>query len=439
MGHSGMSNSIAVIGAGSVGISSAIHLQQRGWRVTLVDRKAPASETSWGNAGVINPSSFVPLNNPDLHNSLGRYLRNTSGSLRFQKAHLLKQLPWVLGFLEASKTRRAQASSHALFMLTRQAVDEHRALMQRTGNAARFSETGWLKVFRNGGPERASQALTGFAGRMMHELGIDIEVLDRDALQAREPTLRPIFNSGYHLRAGGRVDNPGLLMREHAERFVADGGKLLHGDVSEIEEKQDSVSWTCEGELKSSDRVLLCAGPWSGDLLARAGYDVTLGVERGYHAHYELKGDVPAHSVHDVDGEYIVGPMTGGLRLTTGVELAPRDAPSDLSQLEQVEPRLFEAFDVTGRTDEPVWRGARPTLPDSVPVIGPAPRSDRLWVNFGHQHIGLMTGPVSGKLVAQLLSGEQADADMRAFAPSRWITRRRKARANSWLARRLRA
>jgi len=296
-----MSNSIAVIGAGAVGISSAIHLQQRGWKVTLVDRKAPAK---------------------------------------------------------------------ALYSLTSQAVDEHRAMMQRTGNAARFSETGWLKVFRHGGPERTSQALQGFAGSMMRELGIDIRLLDREALQAQEPTLKPIFNSGY-------------------------------------------------------------------DLLALAGYDVTLSVERGYHAHYELAGDSPEHSVHDVDGEYIVGPMTGGLRLTTGVELAPRDAPSDLSQLELVEPRLHEAFDVIGRTDEPVWRGARPTLPDSVPVIGATPRSERLWVNFGHQHIGLMTGPVSGKLVAQLLSGEDADADMQAFAPSRWIRRRRKAHGNSWLGSRV--
>ena len=432
-----MSNSIAVIGAGAVGISSAIHLQQRGWKVTLVDRKAPASETSWGNAGVINPSSFVPLNNPDLHRSLGRYLRNNSGSLRFQKVHLLKQLSWVLGFLDASKTRYAQTSSKALYSLTSQAVDEHRAMMQRTGNAARFSETGWLKVFRHGGPERTSQALQGFAGSMMRELGIDIRLLDREALQAQEPTLKPIFNSGYHLRAGGRVNNPGLLMREHAERFVADGGELLEGDVSDINESQDSVSWTLENDIRSSDRLLIAAGPWSGDLLALAGYDVTLSVERGYHAHYELAGDSPEHSVHDVDGEYIVGPMTGGLRLTTGVELAPRDAPSDLSQLELVEPRLHEAFDVIGRTDEPVWRGARPTLPDSVPVIGAAPRSERLWVNFGHQHIGLMTGPVSGKLVAQLLSGEDADADMQAFAPSRWIRRRRKAHGNSWLGSRV--
>lgn len=433
-----MNNSIAIVGAGAVGISSAIHLQQRGWQVTLIDRKAPASETSWGNAGVINPASFIPLNNPDLHRSLLRYLRNNTASLRYQPLHLLKQLPWLLSFLDASKTRRANKNSRALYALTSQALDEHRAFMQRTGNAHRLTESGWLKVFRHGGAERPAQALNSFSGQLMREMGIDIQVLSSDELREREPALKPIFTSGYHLVAGGIVNNPGLMLREHAERFVRDGGTFLEGEVTAISDTADSVQFSVSGESQSRDHLLIAAGPWSGDMLALANYDVTLSVERGYHAHYELNGDItPTHSVHDIDGEYIAGPMTGGLRLTTGVELAPRDAPSSFTQLEQVEPRLFEAFDVAGRTEEPVWRGARPTLPDGVPAIGALPRSQRLWANFGHQHIGMMTGPVSGKLLAQLICDETPDADMSAYAPSRWIRRRRAAHGGAWRGRRL--
>ncbi len=435
---SGMKDTITIIGAGAVGISSAIHLQQRGWQVTLVDRREPASETSWGNAGVINPASFVPLNNPDLHSSLGRYLRNDTASLRFKKAHLLRNLPWLLAFLQASKTRPARHNSRALHSLTSQALDEHRALMQRTGNAHRLTESGWLKVFRHGGPERAAKSLDSFSGRLMREMGIDIRVLSREELQEKEPALRPIFDSAYQLMVGGVVDNPGLMLREHAMQFVADGGTLVQGEVSDITESESGVSISLNGNPHQSDRVLIAAGPWSADVLAFARYRVTLAVERGYHAHYALAGGpTPVHSVHDIDGEYIVGPMTGGLRLTTGVELAPRDDSSNLSQLEQVEPRLFEAFDIAGRTDEPVWRGARPTLPDGVPVIGALPRSERLWVNFGHQHIGMMTGPVSGKLVAQQLSGETPDTDMTPFRPSRWIHKLRASREGSWFGQRL--
>lgn len=434
-----MNKSIAVFGAGAVGISSAIHLQQRGWRVTLIDRKAPASETSWGNAGVINPASFVPLNNPDLHHSLLRYLRNDSASLRYQLGHLIRHLPWLLSFLDASKTRRARQHSQALFSLTSQALDEHRAFMQRTGNAHRLTESGWLKVFRHGGAERPQQALEGFNGQMMREMGIEIKILDRAELQAREPALQPIFNSAYHLVIGGLVNNPGLMLREHAERFVADGGNFVTGEVTAIEEVNGGgVNYSVSGQDHTSDHAVIAAGPWSGDLLALANYEVTLVVERGYHAHYRLKGELqPTHSVHDIDGEYIAGPMTGGLRLTTGVELAPRDAPASLRQLEQVEPRLFEAFDIAERTAEPVWRGARPTLPDGVPAIGLLPRSQRLWANFGHQHIGMMTGPISGKLLAQLASGERLDTDMAPFAPSRWIRRRRATHGGSWRGRRL--
>ena len=415
-----MSDAITVLGAGAVGVSSAIHLQRRGWRVTLVDRGEPGGGTTHGNAGVINPGSIVPLNSPDLHRVLAGLLGNRHAALRYDRRHVLAELPWALAYLRASKTRAATETARALATLTRDVLEEHRALMQRTGNLHRLTEVGWLKAYRRS----RDPGHTSFEERLLAECGIATVRHDAASLAELEPALKPIFVAATELPGGGLVDRPGELFAEHAARFVADGGTLERREVTGVEATETGLRLCTDGPGLACGRLVIAAGPWSGELLASVGYEVPLGVERGYHAHYEPTGEHRlGRSVHDVDASYVVGPMGGALRVTTGVELAPRDAPSNLAQLEQVEPRVREAIDIGERTPERVWRGARPTLPDSRPAIGAVPGRDDLWVNFGHQHIGMMSGPVSGKLLAQLVSGETPDIDMKPFSPGRWVRR----------------
>ena len=434
-----MDRQVTVIGAGIVGTSTALHLQRRGWDVTLVDRRGPGRETSFGNAGVINAGSMVALNNPDIHASLLRLLGNRDASLRIDPRHALRRLPWLLAFLDASKTSAARRTALALHALVSRAPGEHRDLMRLVGNAHRLRATGWLKVYRGGGPERARRSLDGFTGALLRECGVDFETLDADGLRALEPALKPIFGSALHLVDGGVVDDPGALVAEHAALFGAAGGTLLESDVRAIGEDGDGAVWRAADAVHRTGRIVVAAGPWSADLLATADYSVPLDVERGYHAHFGLARESAdlSHSVHDVDAGYVMGPMARGLRVTTGVELAPRDAPSNLAQLEAVTPRVAEAVATTGRTEDPVWRGARPTLPDSLPAIGPLPGSARLWANFGHQHVGLMTGPVSGRLCAEMLSGGATVVDPAPYAPARCAVRRRPAHGGRWRGPRL--
>ena len=418
--------SVAVIGAGAVGVCSAIHLQQRGWRVSLIDRAAPGSQTSFGNAGVISEGSMVPLNNPDLHAELLGLLRNDGAALRYRPRHLLRNVGWLLAFLDASKTTKAERHARALHGLTSRALEEHRALMQRTGNTHRLTPNGWLKLYRHGGTDRARQVLAGFTGAMLKACGVQHRALDAAGVAVLEPALKPIFGAGVHLVSGGVIDSPGRLIGEHAERFVADGGTLRTEEVHELGEDGASAWVRTDAGKRVFERVLIAAGPWSPDVLSLAGFDVRMLVERGYHAQFHAAGG-PAlsHSVHDVDAGYVVGPVGDSLRVTTGVELAPRDAPSDTAQLDQIEPRVREALALGARTAEPIWRGARPSFPDGCPAIGALPGSHRLWINAGHQHIGLMSAPITGRLVAEMLSDEAPVIDPTPFRSARWITRRR--------------
>ena len=416
-----------MLGAGSIGVGTALHLQQRGWQVTLIDRREPARETSFGNAGVINSSSFVPLNSPAMHASLLSLLKNDKAQLRYNLGYLLGQLPWILQFLRDSKSRKAMETSQALHALITPALDEHKALMQRVGNMHRLSELGWLKLFRHGHHFDRD----GFEAAMYDRYQVPVRHLDAAGIRDLEPALKAVYGSGFLLEASASVNNPGALVTEYAERFVADGGTLIREDIETIETRDNGNGFTLRttGSPLHCERLVIAAGPWSGDLLTPLGYSVPMGYERGYHVHLRpAAGSALQRPIHDVTAGFVLAPMEYGIRLTTGVEMNARDAPDQLAQLEQVMPRIHEAIDIETRTEHPLWRGSRPTLPDSRPVIGRAPAHHDLWFAFGHHHIGLMSGPITGKLIAQLVSNEPTDIDLAPFAPERVISRHRSRR-----------
>lgn len=418
-----MQKRFTVVGAGSVGIGVALHLQQRGFRVVLIDKSLPASQTSYGNAGVINASSFMPLNNPALLGKLPRLLLNNHAYLRYSVPHIVKNTPWCYHFLRACTRRKSEETCRALNALCSGALDEHRALMQRCGNMHRLSQNGWLKLFRKAGPLQVDSK----EAAVLDAFEIPYRAVSINDIRDLEPHLKPVFSGGYLLSDSSSVNNPAMLLREYVEQFLRDGGEFVQSSVQSIRETvaTGSGGFTLEigNDSLPAENLVVCAGPWSADMLKPLGYKVLLGFERGYHQHFKLaSGASLTRPIHDMDAGYILAPMEQGIRLTTGVELNHRDAPSNFSQLQQVLPRAKQALDITEPTEDPVWRGCRPTFPDSRPVIDQAPRHENLWMAFGHQHIGLMSGPVTGKLLAQKISGETPDIDLTPFNASRWVS-----------------
>lgn len=413
-----MSKSISVIGAGSIGVSSALHLQQRGWDVTLIDRNEPAKETSYGNAGIINSASMVPLNSPAIHSSLASYLKNNKTQLRYNYKHVLKNLPWMLQFLQNSKSTQADKTAADLFSLTSVALDEHKAFMQRTGNSHRLTEKGWLRVYRNE-PGFIDDA---YEPQQLKRFNIAGQKLSSEELREIEPSLNPIYKSGYLVSGAASINNPGALVQEYAQQFVNDGGKLVKANIESIDHQSTGIICRTDNEPVKTDHVLIAAGPWSNDILNMLNYTTPLGVERGYHIHYQLNaGRTLSRPIYDIHAGFIMSPMEMGLRITSGVDLDHRDAKPNHSQLQQVIPLIKEAIDLGEQTDDPIWQGNRPTFPDSKPVIGKTPSHDNVWVAFGHQHIGLMTGPITGKIIAEQICGEKSDFDSTPFNPARYI------------------
>src|SRR5437763_7331345 len=412
----GQAADVIVLGAGIVGVSAAYAVGQRGLSVILIDRREPGSETSYGNAGILSSGSILPLNKPSLWKALPAYINNRHAALRWDPIWAIRNIDWLVRFLGNATTSRVKPRATALHGLIGASLKLHREWIVKADATQRIRETGWLKAWRS---DAVAAAKTEQA--FLAEYGIASQLLDRQAISALEPNIVPLYKVGLLHSQTASVDSPGAVVKAYARMFAGQGGEIRQSEIRAI--VPDGEGWRvvlADGAIKTR-HVVVALGPWSADLLRPLGYRVPMAFERGYHQEFKPN---PARSlqrpIHDAEGSFLMTPMEQGIRVTTGVELTARDAPSSFDQLDQVVPAARGIVEFGEAVGEP-WRGARPTLPDSLPMIGPAPRHSGLWLAFGNQHIGFTTGPATGAAVAAMIAGEQPSFDVGAFAPSRYL------------------
>jgi D-amino-acid dehydrogenase len=409
---------VLVLGAGMVGVSAALHLQQRGRDVILVDKHDSAGEeTSYGNTGIIECASVFPYMFPRDVAEIMRYAANRAPEARYRLADLPFFLPWLVRYYLASAPDRALRGAMGVLPLIRRSLIEHEALIAEAGVPELLRRGGWIKLFRS--DRSLANALRNF--ERAKQYGVEGDSLDAAAIAQREPNLTGAFAGAIHLSGPGFVPDPGGLAKAYAALFARKGGRFLKSDATTLE--QVSGGWRVggSGEAAQAREAVVALGPWSDLVFRQLGYFIPLGVKRGYHLHLKARGNaVLNHPVLDTDLGYVLAPMNRGIRLTTGVEFARRDAPPTPVQIEQALPRAHKLFPLGDAVDAKPWKGARPCLPDMLPVIGKAARHAGLWFDFGHQHHGLTLGPVSGRLLAEMMTGETPFADPAPFAAERF-------------------
>ncbi|CAN7683013.1 FAD-dependent oxidoreductase [Variovorax sp. LjRoot84] len=417
-----MKNTVAILGAGIVGVSCALELQRRGHDVTIFDRVAPGRETSYGNAGVIARSSLMPFNNPGLWASLPKLLKNNSAQFRYDPLFLARNLPWALGFLSSARSSVFNETTAALDALIQLSTKEHQRLLAEAGAAHRLRANGWLFLYRSE---------QGFDGSRLSrdtfdKFSISTQALDAQELSDLEPDLKHLFPRALWIKDTSSVDSPGRVVEAYAKLFVSRGGRIKQALVGGLRRAAANDAWQIveeDGRAHEVSRVVLALGPWTKEFARKSlGISVPMAFERGYHMHYGAAGGATlGRPIYDTGGGYVLSPMEQGLRLSTGVQLTARDAPKNLSQLELAERSAREAFPLDRRLEADPWLGSRPTLPDSRPMIGECPRHPGLWLAFGHQHIGFSTGPGTASLLASMMVGEACAFDPAPFRPSRFI------------------
>jgi D-amino-acid dehydrogenase len=407
-----------VLGAGFVGVSAALHLQARGRKVALVDRHAKAAgETSFGNAGIVETIAVIPYVFPRALLAIARGALNLDPRALIRYGALPSIAPAIWRYYAASTPVVKNTTASAMAPLLAAANAEHLEFARAAGTEALLRRGGWIKAFRSArGREMAMKE-----AEELKPYGIRPDLLDRPALAALEPHLGEAAIGAAHYADTLSTSDPEALAQSYAALFVKRGGRMETGDARSLESA--SGGWmvkTASGRLAARD-VVIALGPWSDELARSHGLRLPFFVKRGYHMHYEAKGNAGlTRPVLDLERGYLVTPMARGLRLTTGAEFARRDdAPSSV-QLDRAEPFARELFPIGARKEAKPWMGRRPCLPDMRPVIGPFPGKPGLWLDFGHHHLGLTLGPVSGRLLAEMMSGEAPLADPAPFRAERF-------------------
>lgn len=409
-----MNDPVAVLGAGIAGVSAALHLQQRGQQVLLIDAGVPGGGASYGNAGLIEVATLLPHPCPQNLAVLARYALNRAPELRWRARDLPGAIGPLYGYWRNSRPDRIGAIGVAFRALVTVALAEHRALAEASGAVDLLRPGGWLELIRD------PRALEVDRHAAVAPHGIRVDRLDRDALQRLEPDLSPDFAGALHWRDTVAIADPGAYVARLAAGFAAAGGEIVRGRVLSL--TRQGTAWriaTTVGGITAA-RVVVALGAWSPDLLAPLGLRVPMLFKRGYHRHFTPQpGRRLNHPVHLSGSGHLAVPMAQGIRLLTGVELAHRDAPPDPRQMLAAEALARDYLPIDAAVEADPWMGSRPCLPDMLPVIGAARGQPGLWLLFGHGHHGLTEGPASARLLAEMMTGEAPFLPVAPYAPGR--------------------
>ncbi len=399
--------SAIVLGAGMIGVSTALHLQQRNVSVALIDRRGPGEETSHGNAGIIQSEAVEPYSMPRDLPGLARMALGLTNDVRYQLATLGFHAVPLLQYWRNSEPRRFARICKAYGSLIAHAIPEHDVLIREAGADNLVRRDGYLLIHRNA--DQLAQAIAN-AQRLSKEWGVPHRVLDAKAVRVSEPSVTGRVVGAIHWTGPWSVSDPGRLVKTYAELFARRGGSIMIGDALSLTQAGRGWRLVTDAGPIEAQHVVVALGPWSPELLQRFGYHVRMVRMRGYHRHFA--GGAPlAHPLFDVENGYVLAPMARGLRMTSGAELTGRDAPATPVQLARAERAARELIDLGNSVDPAPWFGTRPFLADMLPLIGEAPDHPGLWVNFGHGHQGFTLGPASGRLLAEMLVGATPPID----------------------------
>jgi D-amino-acid dehydrogenase len=407
---------VIVLGAGIVGTSIALQLRKRRLAVALVDLRGPGEGTSYGNAGVIEGNTLFPHAFPSGHALLRVALKQASEA-NYHAAFL----PWVASWLWAYRQNTTLAGRLEFAKLMRpmfaRALPEHEALMKESNAGRYLRKNGWIKLYRT---EQAFKE-TERERALATDLKLSFRVLDNAATRALEPALASNFRCAILWEGAASVSNPLAVTQAYAARFTELGGAILTGNARTLHRLGDA--WrvnTTQGEIDAPVTVL-ALGPWTPDVLEPMGIRLPLAVKRGYHWHFQPRGNAGlSRPVVDVEYGYCVAPMDQGLRITTGAEFARRDALPTPVQFNRLLPEANKLFPLGQPLELSPWLGSRPCFADSRPVIGRAPGQTSLWLAYGHAHWGLTLGPATGRRLGELLTGAQPFCDPKPYGAERF-------------------
>lgn len=414
---------IAVIGAGIIGINCALELQSLGFQVTLIDKSGIGEGCSKANAGHFATEQVFPLAEPNLLWKLPKLLLDPLGPVSLSALHLPKALPWFGQFIINMSASKRAKNSEALKTLNKNAINYYKPLLKEAQAENLLTLKGSLLVF-----EKSSDKTIERQFQQYKNAGVDVLLLDRQQTLLLEPNLSKNINASlYFTKVGHSVDPRGICIKLAA--LACRKGCVLHqSEILHISHNNSGVSLTTPNEILQFDHVVIASGAWSKNLLKPLGYDLPIESERGYSL--DLPPSAQEHQlsrpVASAERKFIITPMSHGLRLAGTVEYAGLNKSANMKRADmlfknaQYVLAALPKYNPDEAKSSQKWMGHRPSMPDSLPVIGQAPKHKNIFLALGHQHLGLTQGAITGKIIGQLISNKKSEIEISPFCISRF-------------------
>ena len=409
---------IAVIGAGMVGTCCALYLQNEGFAVTLLDRGDPGEGASRGNLGGFGIASCPPAAMPGVLAKVPGMLFDADAPLKLRLGHAARALPWLFRFVSNARRDRVEANAAArqsLLDRTHEGIDP---LVAEAGARHLMSQTGLMFTFENEGAFQGA----AYAFDLRRRNGVRLDLLNGNEARQVQPALSRNVVRAYRVSNFSHTFDPLRLVQALADLYRRRGGAVLRREVRGFEVGPNGVRAvrTGDGGDLPVERVVVAAGVWSRRLAAQLGSNVPLEAERGYHVMFNGTDVKMNGGIISVDRHIAVTPMLDGIRAGGIAEFAAPEAAPDFANARLVRRHAEALFPALGSERLTEWMGPRPSHPDSKPVIGRAPHHPNAWFAFGHDHLGLTMGGITGKLISELVAGKAPSVDLAPFRPDRF-------------------
>jgi D-amino-acid dehydrogenase len=414
-----MSKHVVVVGAGIVGIASALQLQLAGCEVTLLDRGEPARETSYGNAGAFAVSDVIPLAEPGVLAKVPGWMLDPLGPLALRWRYLPTLMPWLLRFVAASRPSKVKELTEALAALLSRVNQDYAPLIDYAGLNEMWRRHGALTLYRDEAEFNAAEA----AWHNKRQHGVGWRKLVNGEIRVHEPLLSEQWGCAALVPSWSHVDDPYLFSVGLFDAFKRAGGNFVQEEASAIAVGSGRAAGIelANGGRLSANAVLIACGIWSDRFTRQRRYRLPLESERGYHVTLPKAGVKLHHFIQCASESFVILPMAnGGLRLAGTVELAHRDAPPNWERAHILIDKARAIVGDFSLQDMSVWMGNRPSVPDTVPVIGPAPDLPGLYFATGHGHLGLTLAATTGALLTELICERPSGFDLSPYRLNRF-------------------
>tara|TARA_B100000676_G_scaffold276005_1_gene296572 strand:+ start:673 stop:1908 length:1236 start_codon:yes stop_codon:yes gene_type:complete len=405
---------IAVVGAGIVGICAAYFLNKSGFKVTLIDKNDPGTMTSYGHACTFADYACVPVNSPDLIREIPSMLLKSDGPLAVDFLYVIKNLSWAYKFLQNCTANKVEHISSSLSNLLNSASTSYDEIFSDVDVSKYIKNEEVLYLYQNQNDFLKAK----ISNNVRENNGVKIKILSKNEILDMEPNLAPVFYSGQLFIGSRHTTNPQEISNKIFESFINNGGSFYRKSVKNISSDDDGVKLSYDEDIHNFDKVVVCAGAWSKILTETYGDDFPLDTERGYHVLFNNYDLINRPIGWSQSGFYLTQ-LEEGLRAAGTVEIAGLKKSENKKRTKMIErearkllPQLKEV--------KSTWLGFRPTLPDSLPVIGSSKINKNIIYGFGHQHIGWTLGAVTGKIIDSICNNRIPNINIRPFSPSRF-------------------